>query len=710
MKIYNISSSNLQNTNYKPQTTVLSNKVVINNSVSKDILFLGRTQEEYVRHRINNWDKGTIENRNIKTLDVVKPNFFHRNFRIILDYLNLEGCEIGELRGDGVYLRINKGSKVGSASNLRSANVYQNCSVDNLTNLNDAAFWGTARPNPVAKPPKGGYVYANSVFAKDKSRIDEIKAKYVNLATGANVNLINANKLVIEKSNNDFGADIFKDVPVFVDRAKVLKEDIPPSIIIKLDDDEKSSELYKKTLFNENGMANVEFCTINNLECEELIAKEAELKKVKAGKCSSITDSSIDVLYSSNIKDIKNSKINKIICEEKKLYLDKDRASQVGIIEFSSPEGGTIIIKNEGDKIIDYDIPMINGTKEYNLTNYKSDSMTVSKTLTAGNGVSIGILRVKEPNAKITLIGDAQIDRIVFEKGGQVILKKNSDGVAPDLDKINIINGMVKKDYKLKGLDRVVGMDDLKQELREAVIDPLKEPELYKSYGLDVLNGFLMYGPPGCGKTFIAQQLVEETGRYLVEINPNNVGSIYQNQTAQNIASKFAEAVRNAPSIVFIDEVESIAPNRDQLSGENPDYNANVTQLLQELNNSKDKGVFVILASNEPQKIDKAIKRTGRTDKKIYVGPPDLKTRMSLFESIFAKNKHIDSTISVEKLSQLTENYTAKDIEMVIRTASLRALKQRSAVTEELLIEAIEKVPPSLTYQDIEDYKAKGEQ
>ena len=148
---------------------------------------------------------------------------------------------------------------------------------------------------------------------------------------------------------------------------------------------------------------------------------------------------------------------------------------------------------------------------------------------------------------------------------------------------------------KPKGFSKIAGMNALKQELREDVIYPLTKAELYKSYGLDIVNGFLLYGPPGCGKTFIVEQLAEETGRYFVEIKASVLGSKYQYETQKNIKSKFDEARKNAPSIVFIDEAESIAPRRSELSEENPDYNGVVTELLEQINNCKGDNILVII-------------------------------------------------------------------------------------------------------------------
>lgn len=358
------------------------------------------------------------------------------------------------------------------------------------------------------------------------------------------------------------------------------------------------------------------------------------------------------------------------------------------------------------------------------------------------NSVVENIKVLDKENPIIKISGNAKVTgKIEFPNGkGQVFISKDFEtGKYPEIKESSVINGEIIKEEdlfktvensevnkspesqtisnsskphaELKGFAKVAGMDELKRTLYEDVIYPMTRPELYKEYGLESVNGFLLYGPPGCGKTYIAKALAEETGRYFVEMPASSVGSHYQHLTTKNIAAKFAEARRNAPSIIFIDEVEALAPARELLDGDSSsvDINENVTELLQQINNCRDKKIFIIFATNEPQKIDNAIKRTGRIDKKIFLPPPDIETRKILFSMYLDKVKRKQENIDIAQLAQKTRNYTAEDIRMVVRQASVFAMRENRNVSLLDLKNSIAVTQPSLTDSMVTSYKEKGE-
>jgi transitional endoplasmic reticulum ATPase len=266
---------------------------------------------------------------------------------------------------------------------------------------------------------------------------------------------------------------------------------------------------------------------------------------------------------------------------------------------------------------------------------------------------------------------------------------------------------VVKKEFapteKGKGFDLIAGMDSLKDTLYNDVIRALNEKELYEEYGLTIPNGMLLYGPPGCGKTFFAQRLAEEIGFQFFEIKPSDIQSKWVNATQENIGKLFKEAEENAPSIIFIDELDAVVPVREE--GVSHMNASAVNEFLARMTNSGKKGVFVIGATNRPDKIDPAIMRTGRMDKIVYLPPPDFKARVAMFK-LHLKSRPLDFGIDYESLAKLTENYVSSDIEFLINEAARNALKLRSKITQQILTEVIINNKPSVPVSEIRKYEA----
>lgn len=168
---------------------------------------------------------------------------------------------------------------------------------------------------------------------------------------------------------------------------------------------------------------------------------------------------------------------------------------------------------------------------------------------------------------------------------------------------------------KGKGFSAIAGMDELKEQLRVEVIDALNSPEEYARYGLTIPNGMLLYGPPGCGKTFFAKHFAEEVGFNFMLIKPSSLKSRFVNATQENIAQMFKDAEENAPTIIFIDEMNELVPNRD--SDVHEMARSAVNEMLAQMDRTGERGVFIIGATNYPDMIDPAILRAGRLDKKI---------------------------------------------------------------------------------------------
>lgn len=252
-----------------------------------------------------------------------------------------------------------------------------------------------------------------------------------------------------------------------------------------------------------------------------------------------------------------------------------------------------------------------------------------------------------------------------------------------------------------KGFDQIAGMDELKEILYHDVIMPLQEKELYAKYKLTIPNGMLLYGPPGCGKTFIAKMFAEEVGFTFFSIKPSDVASTYIHGTQEKIRDLFEKARQHAPSIVFIDEVDAMMPNRGGQMQHN--YSGEVNEFLAQMTECGKTNVFLIAATNRPDMIDPAILRTGRLDKLFYLSPPDSTARRKMFQIHLKGRPAID--INLEKLAALTENYVASDITFLVDEAARKALRERGPVKQSHIEEAIEKHQPSISTRQLKIYE-----
>src|SRR3989344_5467646 len=261
----------------------------------------------------------------------------------------------------------------------------------------------------------------------------------------------------------------------------------------------------------------------------------------------------------------------------------------------------------------------------------------------------------------------------------------------------------------LRGFDCVAGMKPLKSLLINEVIEPLLNPEKYKKFRLGIPNGILLFGPPGCGKTFIVKKLTEELGYNFVEMNPSSVATSYVHGAVGNIGKVFEMARLQAPSIVFIDEIEGLIPKREELSSSADIKKEEINEFLLQLNNAGENKILVVGATNRPHMIDTAILRSGRMDKRIFVGPPDFEARRDMFR-ICLSGRPYDKDIDFEKLSKMSENYVGSDLELIVTEAARAAVAQdKSMIDEQMLAHAIKKFNPSISPGEIAYYSQFGD-
>lgn len=261
------------------------------------------------------------------------------------------------------------------------------------------------------------------------------------------------------------------------------------------------------------------------------------------------------------------------------------------------------------------------------------------------------------------------------------------------------------------GFADVGGMDELKNLLISKIIKPLKDPEKAKKHGVTVPNGMLLYGPPGCGKTYIAKKFAEEAGYNFYFVKASDVSSIYVSGGEQKIGELFLQAEKNTPAIICFDEIDAVMPSRKSGSGGNygnQSLNSRVNEYLSQIDNCSQRGIFVIGTTNRKQLIDKAILRTGRLDFKIEVSLPDFEARKKIFE-IHLKNKYVEFNIDYDKLSNLCHGYTSSDIEFIVRESANKSYHLELRISNKIIEDIISQSTsvPSLSKKDIDKYSTK---
>jgi len=252
----------------------------------------------------------------------------------------------------------------------------------------------------------------------------------------------------------------------------------------------------------------------------------------------------------------------------------------------------------------------------------------------------------------------------------------------------------------------VGGLTDVKQELQEAVEWPIKKPEVFTKVGIRPPKGILLFGPPGCGKTMLARAVATESEANFISIKGPELFSKWVGESEKAIREVFRKGRTAAPSIVFFDELDSIAPSRGAGTGDSGASERVISQLLTEMDGIESLlNVVIIGATNRPDIIDPAILRPGRFDKLIYVPPPDHATRLQILK-IHSQDMPLAPDVDLEQISKQAIGYSGADLEAVCREAGLISLRRNietKTVTAENFRDALERVKPSVS-PDMENW------
>src|SRR5690606_23532214 len=261
--------------------------------------------------------------------------------------------------------------------------------------------------------------------------------------------------------------------------------------------------------------------------------------------------------------------------------------------------------------------------------------------------------------------------------------------------------------------DDVGGLEEAKQILREGVELPLKHPEAFHRLGIRPAKGFLLFGPPGTGKTLLAKAVAREAESNFIATKSSDLLSKWYGESEQQVSRLFQRARQVAPTVIFIDEIESLAPQRGGGLGEPAVTERVVNTLLSEMDGLEElEGVVVIGATNRPTLIDPALLRPGRFDELVYVPVPDRDGRLKILQ-IHTADMPLADDVDLEDLADRTAGYTGADLEDLVRRAGMQALRENIHATEvpmRYFERALEEVRASVPPETEREYERLAEE
>lgn len=324
---------------------------------------------------------------------------------------------------------------------------------------------------------------------------------------------------------------------------------------------------------------------------------------------------------------------------------------------------------NEADRVV------LAPTRETHLVGGARFILRILEGRPIAKGQTIRVETVNNPISFVVMTTKPS-GPVIVSRNTQIQLRENTvvqEGVAGQITYEDI-----------GGLKRELGL------VREMIELPLKHPELFEKLSIDPPKGVLLFGPPGTGKTMIARAVASETDANFVSVSGPEIVSKYYGESEQKLREIFEEAEKNAPSIVFIDEIDSIAPKRDEVVGEME--RRVVAQLLSLMDGLTSRGkVIVIAATNRPNSIDEALRRGGRFDREIEVGIPDADGRLQIL-FVHTRGMPLEDDIDLEEVAGMTHGFVGADVSSLCKEAAMHALRR---LLPDLKIDDVEdEIPP----------------
>ncbi len=283
-----------------------------------------------------------------------------------------------------------------------------------------------------------------------------------------------------------------------------------------------------------------------------------------------------------------------------------------------------------------------------------------------------------DPAGDVRITGSTTVDVSGTERTGDRTGSASSSSTSPSVDR----NVDAETDSTTSGVtyEDIGGLDEELELVREMIELPLSEPELFQRLGIDPPSGVLLYGPPGTGKTLIARAVANEVDAHFVSVSGPEIMSKYKGESEERLREKFQEASENAPSILFFDEIDSIASTRD----DDGDAESRVVgQLLTLMDGLDARGeVIVIGATNRVDTLDPALRRGGRFDREIQIGVPDERGRLEILQ-VHTRGMPLADDVSIEKLAARTHGFVGADLDAVASEAAMAAIRRRPTDAEE---------------------------